>query len=306
VTFVIGVDGGGTHARAVIADDSGAEIARGEAPGAVVTLLDPGAAASAVTAAVRAAAERAGLTLPGAFLWAGLAGAGHERSRAAVEGALTRAGLARAVRVGTDAEAAFHAAFEGRPGVMLIAGTGSVAWARGPAGRVRVGGWGQQLGDEGSGYAIGLAALRAAVHAEDGRSAPTRILPCLLSELGLDDPMELIPWAAAASKAEYAALVPLVARAADEGDAAARRILDDAIHDLEAHVMAILRRSGPWTTRPGLLLYGGLVAPGGTLREALLARLESHPVEVRPGEVDAAAGAAMLAVAALRGDPPSA
>jgi N-acetylglucosamine kinase-like BadF-type ATPase len=128
----------------------------------------------------------------------------------------------------------------------------------------------------------------------------------LLSELGLDDPTEFIPWAAAASKAEYGALVPVVARAADEGDAAARGILDDAVHDLEAHVMAILRRSGPWTTRPGLLLYGGLVAPGGTLREALLARLESHLVEVLPGEVDAAAGAAMLAVAALRGDTPSA
>ena len=78
------MDGGGTHARAVIADDSGHEIGRGEAPGAVVTLLDPGAAASAVTAAVRAAGERASVSLPGAFLWAGLAGAGHERSRARV------------------------------------------------------------------------------------------------------------------------------------------------------------------------------------------------------------------------------
>jgi glucosamine kinase len=303
VTFVIGVDGGGTHARAAVVDETGREIARGEAPGAVVTLLDPGAAASAVTEAVRAAAVRGGLTLPGAFLWAGLAGAGHERSRAAVEGALARAGLARAVRVGTDAEAAFHAAFAGRPGVMLIAGTGSVAWARGPAGRVRVGGWGQVLGDEGSGYAIGLAAVRAAVRAEDGRSAPTRLLGEALGELGLEDPTELIPWAASASKAEYASLVPLVARLAQEGDPVARGILDDAVADLDAHVAAILTRSGPWPSRPELLLYGGLVAPGGTLREALLERLGSRPVDVRPGEVDAAVGAALLALSAHRGGP---
>ena len=303
MTFVIGVDGGGTHARAVIADGSGLEIGRGEAPGAVVTLLDPGAAATAVTAAVRAASERAGVSLPGAFLWAGLAGAGHERSRAAVEGALARAGLARSVRVGTDAEAAFHAAFAGRPGLMLIAGTGSVAWARGPAGRARVGGWGQQLGDEGSGYAIGLAAMRAAVRTEDGRSPPSCLLPFVLGELGLDDPTELIPWAAAASKAEYAALVPLVAQAAELGDAAARSILDQAVAELEAHIIAILDRSGPWASRPGLLLYGGLVAPGGTLRQPLLRRLQALPVEVRPGEVDAAAGAAMLALAAERGRP---
>jgi glucosamine kinase len=305
VTFVIGVDGGGTHARAVIVDDSGREIARGEAPGAVVTLLDPGAAASAVTAAVRAAADRGGLTLPGAFLWAGLAGAGHERSRAAVEGALARAGLGRTVRVGTDAEAAFHAAFAGGPGVMLIAGTGSVAWARGPAGRSRVGGWGQLLGDEGSGYAIGLAALRAAVRAQDGRSAPTTLLAGVSSELGLEDPMELIPWAASASKAEYASLVPLVARLAQEGDSTARQILGNAVSELEAHVVAILARSGPWPSPPELLLYGGLVSPGGTLRDALLERLDSQPVTVRPGDVDAAAGAAMLALSAFRQAPPS-
>lgn len=299
----MGVDGGGTHARAVIFDDRGQEIARGEAPGAVVTLLDPGAAVSAVTAAVRAAAERGGVALPGAFLWAGLAGAGHERSRAAVEAALARAGLARSLRVGTDAEAAFHAAFSGRPGLMLIAGTGSVAWARGPAGRVRVGGWGQVLGDEGSGYAIGLAAARAAVRGEDGRSPATELLPEILTELGFDDPTELIPWAASASKAELASLVPLVARCAEGGDAPARSILEGAVAELESHVAAILEKSGPWPSRPELLLYGGLVAPGGTLREGLLARLESLPVTVRPGDVDAAAGAAMLALSALQGTP---
>jgi N-acetylglucosamine kinase-like BadF-type ATPase len=143
--------------------------------------------------------------------------------------------------------------------------------------------------------------MRAAVRAEDGRSPPSRLLPFVLSELGFDDPTELIPWAAAASKAEYAALVPLVARAAEEGDAAAGAILDRAVSDLEAHVRAILHRSGPWASPPGLLLYGGLVAPGGTLRRALLRRLDSLPVQVLPGEVDAVAGAAMLALAARRG-----
>jgi glucosamine kinase len=300
MTFFIGVDGGGTHARAVIIDERGQEMARAQAPGAVVTLRGPEAAVAAVSAAVKAAADSVGVALPGGALWAGLAGAGHEESRVAVERGLAGAGLARRVRVGTDAEAAFHAAFSDGPGLMLIAGTGSVAWGRGSAGEVRVGGWGQQLGDEGSGYAIGLSAVRAIVRAEDGRAAPTLLRAAILDRLRLAAPVELIPWAASASKAEFAALVPLVGRCASEGDTAAREILEEATAALEAHVRGILAKSGPWRSRPGLLLYGGVIGPGGTLRDALVARLTSQPVDVLHGDVDAASGAASLALTTLR------
>lgn len=112
--------------------------------------------------------------------------------------------------------------------------------------------------------------------------------------------MELIPWAASASKAAHAALVPLVARCARKGDTVARAILDEAVAELDAHVAALLARTGPWAARPGLLLYGGLIGPGGTLRDALSDRLRSRPVDVRQSEVDAAAGAAMLALAAVQ------
>jgi N-acetylglucosamine kinase-like BadF-type ATPase len=182
---------------------------------------------------------------------------------------------------------------------MLIAGTGSVAWGRGAAGEVRVGGWGQQLGDEGSGYAIGLAAVRAIVRADDGRAAPTMLRAAILEHLRLEAPVELIPWAASATKSEFAALVPLVGRCAGQGDETAREILDEAAADLEAHVRGILAKSGPWLSRPGLLLYGGVIGPGGTLRDALVGRLASQPVDVLQDDVDAATGAARLALASL-------
>jgi N-acetylglucosamine kinase-like BadF-type ATPase len=182
---------------------------------------------------------------------------------------------------------------------MLIAGTGSVAWGRGAAGEVRVGGWGQQLGDEGSGYAIGLSAVRAIARAEDGRAAPTLLREAILEALKLAAPVELIPWAASATKSQFAALVPLVGRCAGQGDETARDILDEATADLEAHVRGILAKSGPWRSRPGLLLYGGVIAPGGTLRDALVSRLASQPVDVLEGDVDAASGAASLALASL-------
>jgi glucosamine kinase len=302
VTLAIGVDGGGTNARAVILDARGREVARAEGPGAVVSLREPEAAAAAVAQAVRDAAKAAGVALPGAVLWAGLAGAGHEASRLGVERALEGAGLARRVRVGTDVEAAFHAAFPEGPGLMLIAGTGSIAWGRRPAGDLcRVGGWGQQLGDEGSGYAIGLKALRAVARAEDERTDSTTLQADILATLGLSSSVDLIPWAAAATKGEMAALVPVVVRCAEAGDRIASDILEDATGQLDAHVHALLLRTGPWASRPGLLLSGGLIAPGGPLRGSLTRRLAKRPVDVRPDEVDAAVGAAMLARSTLGG-----
>jgi N-acetylglucosamine kinase-like BadF-type ATPase len=159
----------------------------------------------------------------------------------------------------------------------------------------RIGGWGQLLGDEGSGYAIGLKALRAVARAEDGRIPPTTLTAEVLRVLRLDATVELIPWVASATKAEVAALVPIVARCAEAGDQAAREIADDAVAHLDAHVAALLSRTGPWASRPGLLLTGGVIAPGGSLRSALVRRLKGRTVDVREDEVDAAVGAALLA-----------
>jgi len=301
VRFVIGVDGGGTRTRAVIVDERGLELARAEAAGAVVTARSPEAAAAAVTEAVRGAAERACVKLPAAVLWAGLSGAGHEAARLAVTNLLERAELAKRVRVGTDVNAAFQAAFPEGPGILLISGTGSIAWARTPEGEIgRAGGWGQQLGDEGSGYALGLGAVRAVVRAEDGREDATVMRDDVLRALALSDPSELIPWAAGASKAEVAGLVPIVVRAAANGDPAASGLIDEAVRELARHVTAVLDRMGPWPAPPPLLLWGGLIGEEGPLHGRLEAELTPFDVELRRGRIDPPMGAASLALGSLR------
>jgi N-acetylglucosamine kinase-like BadF-type ATPase len=300
VTYVIGVDGGGTRTRAAIVDERGLELGRAEAAGAVVSAGAPEPAATAVAHAVHGAAEWACVDLPGALLWAGLSGAGHEPARLAVTTLLERAGLAKRVVVGTDVRAAFHAAFPEGPGILLIAGTGSIAWARTPEGAIgRAGGWGQHLGDEGGGYAIGLGALRAVVRAEDGREAATVMREDVLRALALSDPTELVPWAASSSKAEVAGLVPIVVRAAANGDPAASQLMDEAVRELAKHVAAILDRMGPWPAPPPLFLWGGLIGEGGPLRDGLVRELTPHDVELRDGQIDPAMGAARLALAAL-------
>ncbi|MDA0312722.1 MAG: hypothetical protein O2992_11485 [Gemmatimonadetes bacterium] len=298
---VIGVEGGGTSTRAVVLDAQGTEVARAECPGAVVTAANPTDALKAVTQAARAAAERAGLDLPCAALWAGLAGAGRPDARVAMTDVLRSAGLAHTITVGTDVEAAFADAFGGGPGVMLIAGTGSIAWARDRTGvEYRVGGWGQHFGDEGGGHWIGVECLRCVAHGEDGRGPVTALRDVALAHACVAGPDQLIAWAGAATKSQIAGLAPLVVEAAAAGDPAARHVVARATEALRRHVSSVVHRSGPWAEPTQLALWGGLIWQGGPLRASLAQALTSLPVELLDRALDPPLGAARLALEMVR------
>jgi glucosamine kinase len=295
----VGVDGGGTKTRALVVDAQGREVARAEGGPAMADASAPQVAADAVEAVVRAALDSAGVALPVAALWAGLSGAGREASRSAVELDLARRGLSESVRVGTDVEAAFHDAFGDGPGVLLISGTGSIAWGRAEDGREgRVGGWGHHIGDEGSGYAIGLEALRRVVRDVDGRAPDTGLHEAVLAHLALDSVEDLVRWADSASKAEVASLAPVVAGVADAGDSVAGEILVEAVEDLQGHLLTILTNLGPWQEPPRLALGGGLLQPGGPLRDAMERVVTAYHLAPRDRPLDGARGAARLAMAA--------
>jgi len=300
VRVVAGVDAGGTGTRALLCDQEGKTLGEGVGPAGLVDPGDPRGAVAAIRTAVREAARSAGLPLPVGILWAGVAGAGREEVRGAVEQGLVAARLATRVRVGTDAEAAFEDAFHGgtSAGVLLVVGTGSIAMARGPNGALaRCGGWGGLLGDEGSGYRIGVEALRAVCRAEDGRERPTELGRALLEATGCAAAVELPAWAARATKGEVAALTPEVLRCADEGgDAVARRLLDEAVVALVRQVEVVAYRVG-YLPPFRVALSGGLVSPGGAFRLRLEEGLDRHGFGVREGEVVPARGAARLGLA---------
>lgn len=298
MTLFVGIDGGGTRATAVVVDGAGAERVRVHGGAALVRSVDPAAGAASLADLVDRALRDAGAAPPAAGLCCALAGAGREPERQALAAALHREAIADRLRVVTDAEAALHDAFGDGPGILLIAGTGSIAWGRGPDGRVaRAGGWGALLGDEGGAYAIGLDALRTAVRAGDGRGPETRLRCDLLEHTGVEALDDLIAWTAAASKAEVAALAPLVTRAAAAGDAPAADLVRRATRDLADHVAALVRRLGPWEPAPRLALAGALLAPGAPLREPVLAAIRDSGCAIRPlaRAIDAARGAAELA-----------
>src|SRR6185436_17233044 len=131
--------------------------------------------------------------------------------------------LAPAEQIGIDHDCriALAGGLSGRPGIVLIAGTGSSCFGMNAAGEAwRSGGWGHLLADEGSGYWLGVKGLEAAVRAYDGRGAPTALLDQLQRHLGLPDMNDIMHrlYVTGMSRAELAALAPIVIAAAADGD----------------------------------------------------------------------------------------
>jgi len=208
----------------------------------------------------------------------GLAGSDRDENRRVLDDWAKKRRLARRVRVVHDAVPVLAAGSADGWGVALIAGTGSFAFGQDRDGRTtRAGGWGYLFGDEGSGYAIALAGLRAAAQSADGRAPATRILDSLLARLGLEKPLELIPavYRIATDRSQIAAFADVVTGAAEEGDVQARRILDAAAGELAAMVAAVARELGFADGAFPLALTGGVLLGSERLRSGLEDRMRS-------------------------------
>lgn len=297
MSVFVGIEGGATRATAVAADDSGNELARVGADAIVVRGGDQTATANALArliASVLAAARSARAQA----ISCNLTGAGRADERLSLQQALSALRLAETVAVGTDAEAALADAFQDGPGLLLIAGTGSIAWGRGPNGEVaRAGGWGPIGGDEGSAWAIGRNALHAVFAAFDGRAEKTALTRIVLDVTGVGSVPLLVRWAEDAGKKGVASLAPVVIEAATT-DAVARTLHDSAVNDLALHVTALVARLEPWHGENIPCAFaGGLLASGRPMRDAvrrhILTLVPSAAILDR--EIDGARGAAWLA-----------
>lgn len=292
--ILIGADVGGSK-TAVGVSDGEKMLARVEGNGAAVRPGRALASASVIAEVVRHALAASG-RLAGDVLYVGAAGAGREPERDELRKALRTENLAKTVVVATDIEIALVAAFDEGPGIVVSAGTGSVAVGRDRNGkRYRIGGYGWQMGDEGSGYAIGRAALGAVSRAADGRSPRTALSERILAASRSEDFDALVRWAAGASPAEVAALAPHVLDVAAHGDPLAQGIADYAARELTQLAICLLPMM---EVEPpvGVAITGGLLSSDGPLRRSVLARLKEEP-GLTPMEtaVDAVRGAIRLA-----------
>ncbi len=304
---LLGIDCGGSHTRRRRGDRQGRALARAEGPGSA---MRPGGAersAAVILDVARRAATQAHVTLPATIAFVGAAGAGRAPEQAALAAAIASVGVATRVDVRGDIEIALAAAFGDGAGVLVNAGTGSIAYARTPDGKLhRAGGHGWQLGDEGGGYWLGRRALAAAARAQDGLEESSTLLERLLVALGLETFDDLIRWTATATPAQVAALSPHVLNAAQEGEAVAQRAVEAAAVEL-AQLVQILVRHFPGNDPIRVATAGGLLRVGSPLLVALRARLGDHVPRARldmGGPVDAPVGALRLAALLLAAPAP--
>jgi glucosamine kinase len=276
--IVAGVDGGGSKTLVILADERGAEIVRVEAGGSAVRPGEAERSATMIAAAVRDALAAAGMShvLP-RVLCVGVAGVGREAERQALWQSLMSADLAEEVVVHADATIALDDAFAEGPGILLIAGTGSIAYGRGPTGVLaRCGGWGPAFGDEGGGSWLGRRALSIVTAAHDGREPETLLTGAILTAAEVEQAEDLIPWAATATPAMFAGLAPAVANCAEAGDLRANALLSLAAEELAMHVRTLSRKLfGDEQAAAPVAFAGGLLSRGTLLRKRLEQRLKS-------------------------------
>ena len=236
---VLGIDGGGTHTRAVIASDS---KILGRAQGGSIKRLRVGAEAAEenLRELLLAVFEAAGVSHVDAAS-AGVASASMPGIPEWITEVFRDFGIHRSEVVG-DEVIALDAAFRGGPGILQIAGTGSNCIGRTATGETEsAGGYSSVLGDEGSGYWIGLHAVREGLRAYD-RGEPCVILDRVAKEWGTSTLEELVDFGNTVPGPDFSALAPLVAAAADEGDAVATGVLLQAAADLAGFILLVRRK----------------------------------------------------------------
>jgi N-acetylglucosamine kinase-like BadF-type ATPase len=219
---------------------------------------------------------------------------------------MKRIGYKARILVVNDALVALEAGAPGEPGIVVISGTGSICYGRNARGEAaRSGGWGYVLGDEGSGYWIGRAALRAVLREADRRGPKTALTPLLLAHFGVEQPQGLIHevYQSPLKPSAIGALAMCVQAAFGQGDEAAIGILRGAANELESAALSVARRLGLIGEPFRFILSGGIFRAVPWLEAELGRRLPLTAPQstVRLLDREPAEGAVTLALLEARG-----
>ncbi|MFZ0745511.1 MAG: BadF/BadG/BcrA/BcrD ATPase family protein [Terracidiphilus sp.] len=288
MNVVLGIDGGGTRTRASIV--AGGRVLAFAENGSIKRLrVGAQAAEENLRDLLGEVYKQAGIRSVGAAS-AGVASATMPGVSEWITAVFSDFGVERSEVVG-DEVIALDAAFKGGPGILQIAGTGSNTIGRAPdGGRESAGGWSSRLGDEGSGYWIGLHAVRRALRAYD-REEPTRILDTVGSIWETPTIDQLVNMGDSTPGPDFAALAPAISQLAEEGDPVARGVLHRAAADLAESVLLVrskLRRKHNVTKEVPVAWIGSVIGKARLVREPFFASLRAAAPEMPVGQQEVA------------------
>jgi glucosamine kinase len=296
VSFFVGIDGGGSKTRCVVGDEKSI-LGRGEAGPSNIVRVGEGKAHDALTSAIKLACSVAAVE-PSQIqrTCVGIAGGGRSGTAKAVRRILSGI-VAGEIEVVGDMVIALHAAFEAGPGVIVIAGTGSIAYGRNAASETaRAGGWGFAISDEGSAHWIGRATLTETMRAIDEGHRPE--LMNRLQQVWKADTQEQVIMAANASPAaDFAKLFPAIVLAADQRDFIAQDVLTRAGRELARLGRIVLARLFANVANVPVAIAGGVFGNAPLVREVFYNQLRlSHPkIQGSETVVDPVQGALQIA-----------
>jgi len=283
VAIYLGIDGGCTKTTCVVADET-STLGSATTGGSNITRHGEARVREALHAAVKAACAAARVE-PSQIESAcvGLSGAGRVEVRDVVAG-IMRELLGGRMTVISDLETTLQAAFHDGPGVITIAGTGSIAYGRDARGQTaRAGGWGLAISDEGSAQWIGRRAVSAALGAKDAGLEPP-LLATILKLWQLSSLDELVRRANASPPPDFSSLFRPVVSAADAGDPLARQLLDNAGSELATLASNVVCRLFAAEDSVPVAMSGGVFRQSERVRQVFYNKLTA---ECPPARVDA-------------------
>ncbi len=304
MSYFLGVDGGASKTAALVTDENGAPLGTGLAGGSNHLRVGIEAATRNIERAVNIALVDAGMPIREVeYAYCGIAGSDHPDHHERVVEALRVFFPRGNFIVDTDARIALTGAVGFGSGVVIIAGTGSVAFGRNlESAEARAGGWGPIIGDEGSGYAIARDGLSAIVRAYDGRNPKTIMTDMLCRDYGMCDPADLprFVYAATTRTDDIARYGKLVIEAANGGDEVALQILERAGRELGQCVLACARRLSILNEPFPVAYVGGAFHAGDLLLDPMtrVITADARGAKVGPPLHTPVEGAAMMAVKA--------
>jgi N-acetylglucosamine kinase-like BadF-type ATPase len=278
--IILGIDGGGTHTRAVLSN--GTRILSRSKGGSIKRLrVGPETAEANLRSLLRDLFKIAGTRSVDAAS-AGVASASMPGVTDWITEVFREFGIQNSEVVG-DEVIALDAAFHGGPGILQIAGTGSNCIGRTASGeRESAGGYSSVLGDEGSGYWIGLHGIRQALHAYD-RSEPSAILERVAECWGTSTLEELVNAGNAVPGPDFSALAPIISSAAEHGDEVAKHVLLQAASDIAEFILLVrqkLRRNHGLTEEVPVAFTGSVLGKMGIVRARLTELLKESAPEM--------------------------
>jgi N-acetylglucosamine kinase-like BadF-type ATPase len=301
---VLGIDVGGTKTVCLLGDEEGRVLSTARGPGANLQAVGELQLEKVLHTVMEETVAQH--TAVPAAICLGIAGVDRPEDAAVVRGIMSRIGYKARVLIVNDALIALQAGIGAAAGIVIVAGTGSIAYGcDGHGNAARAGGWGYVLGDEGSGYWIGRLALRAIVREADGRGHPTTLTERVLAHFSVERPEELLQtvYRQDFKPAAVAALATHVQQARDEGDAVATAILDWGAKELVGAAESVTKQLELTGEEFSFVLAGGMFKAVPWLRVEVSRLLPAIAPASRSIllEVEPAFGAVRLALAELHG-----